>query len=55
VLLMPEGFKFPFALVRRPQGWRVKATSLIAARRDPLSTSEDAPASESKSQAAPTP
>jgi hypothetical protein len=32
VLLLPTGFHFPFALVKHPDGWKVKATTMIAAR-----------------------
>ncbi len=32
VLLLPEGFRFPFALVKQPDGWKVKATTMIVAR-----------------------
>jgi hypothetical protein len=32
VLLLPDGFRFPFALVKQPDGWKVKATTMIVAR-----------------------
>lgn len=32
VLLLPKGFRFPFALVKQADGWKVKATTMIAAR-----------------------
>jgi hypothetical protein len=32
VLLLPKGFRFPFALVKHPDGWKFKATTMIAAR-----------------------
>ena len=32
VLLLPEGFRLPFALVKQPDGWKFKATTMIAAR-----------------------
>ena len=34
VLLLPVGFRFPFTLIKHPDGWKVKATALIAARRN---------------------
>jgi hypothetical protein len=32
VLLLPDKFHFPFALVKQADGWKVKATTMIAAR-----------------------
>jgi hypothetical protein len=34
VLLLPVGFRFPFAVIKHPDGWKVKATAMIAARLD---------------------
>ena len=34
VLLLPVGFRFPFAVIKQPDGWKVKATAMIAARLD---------------------
>ena len=39
MLLLPKDFRLPFALVKQPDGWKVKATSMIESR---LEAKEDA-------------
>lgn len=48
MLLLPDGFKLPFALVRQADGWKVKADNIIAARQ-----SRDKEQEKSKEQTGP--